>query len=225
VPNIERGLDGEWRQVPDQPARLPIPRNLIVIGTVNVDETTYQFSPKVLDRAMTFEIRTLTSELDASGRKPIPVSAGPESALRAFTEAATNDQWGDTGGSDFALTATALRSLHAELALTGDEFGQRVFYESIRLTSALERVGYAGADVALDHIVLLKILPRIHGSRRRVEPVLNSLLSFAKDPSAFIANVNVEQTSGPTPRLPLSAHKIGRMLRAVGLNQFVSFID
>ena len=41
--------------------RVPIPRNLIVVGTVNVDETTYLFSPKVLDRAFTFEFRTTTA--------------------------------------------------------------------------------------------------------------------------------------------------------------------
>ncbi|HLA14588.1 MAG TPA: hypothetical protein VJZ25_06145, partial [Gemmatimonadaceae bacterium] len=33
------------------PARLALPRNLLLIGTVNIDETTHAFSPKVLDRA------------------------------------------------------------------------------------------------------------------------------------------------------------------------------
>ena len=33
--------------------------NLLVIGTVNVDETTYMFSPKVLDRANTIEFSTI----------------------------------------------------------------------------------------------------------------------------------------------------------------------
>ena len=33
-----------------------IPQNLIVIGTVNMDETTFSFSRKVLDRAMTIEM-------------------------------------------------------------------------------------------------------------------------------------------------------------------------
>jgi 5-methylcytosine-specific restriction endonuclease McrBC GTP-binding regulatory subunit McrB len=37
------------------PASLPLPTNLVVTGTVNVDETTYGFSPKVLDRAMVLE--------------------------------------------------------------------------------------------------------------------------------------------------------------------------
>ena len=35
---------------------LRIPRNLIVVGTVNMDDTTYQFSRKVIDRAMTIEM-------------------------------------------------------------------------------------------------------------------------------------------------------------------------
>lgn len=37
-------------------SRLSIPQNLIVVGTVNMDETTFSFSRKVLDRAMTIEM-------------------------------------------------------------------------------------------------------------------------------------------------------------------------
>jgi 5-methylcytosine-specific restriction endonuclease McrBC GTP-binding regulatory subunit McrB len=40
-----------------------IPQNLIVIGTVNMDETTFSFSRKVLDRAMTIEM----NEVDLKG--------------------------------------------------------------------------------------------------------------------------------------------------------------
>ncbi len=43
--------------------RLGIPQNLIVIGTVNMDETTFSFSRKVLDRAMTIEM----NEVDLKG--------------------------------------------------------------------------------------------------------------------------------------------------------------
>lgn len=35
---------------------LTLPKNLIVIGTVNMDETTFSFSRKVLDRAMSVEM-------------------------------------------------------------------------------------------------------------------------------------------------------------------------
>ena len=40
-----------------------IPQNLIVVGTVNMDETTFSFSRKVLDRAMTVEM----NEVDLHG--------------------------------------------------------------------------------------------------------------------------------------------------------------
>lgn len=39
------------------PHELALPNNLFIIGTVNVDETTYMFSPKVLDRANVIEFR------------------------------------------------------------------------------------------------------------------------------------------------------------------------
>ena len=43
---------------------LTIPQNVIIIGTVNMDDTTNSFSRKVIDRAMTFE--TIVNEFDAS---------------------------------------------------------------------------------------------------------------------------------------------------------------
>lgn len=42
---------------------ISIPQNLIIIGTVNMDETTFSFSRKVLDRAMTIEM----NEVDLNG--------------------------------------------------------------------------------------------------------------------------------------------------------------
>ena len=47
------------------PRKLALPSNLFVIGTVNVDETTYMFSPKVLDRANVIEFRMPQGSIDA----------------------------------------------------------------------------------------------------------------------------------------------------------------
>ena len=58
--------------IEDIPNQITIPENLFVIGTVNIDETTYMFSPKVLDRANTIEFNTfpakkyLTEEISIS---------------------------------------------------------------------------------------------------------------------------------------------------------------
>jgi hypothetical protein len=70
--------------------------------------------------------------------------------------------------------------------------------------------------------VLLKVLPRIHGSRRRAEPVLQRLAAFATDPDAAL---NQELPAGATPALPMTLAKVRRMLHSVEVNQFVSFTD
>ena len=44
--------------------KFKLPSNLFIIGTVNIDETTYMFSPKVLDRANTIEFRLTEDDLD-----------------------------------------------------------------------------------------------------------------------------------------------------------------
>ena len=48
IPNLAEGVDS-WRIADPTQPKLRVPRNLFVVGTVNVDETTYMFSPKVLD--------------------------------------------------------------------------------------------------------------------------------------------------------------------------------
>lgn len=57
-----------WRRaaatIPVPPMLKKFPENLFIIGTVNVDETTYMFSPKVLDRANVIEFRMDAIELE-----------------------------------------------------------------------------------------------------------------------------------------------------------------
>ena len=63
APAVRDGVPGEVR----------LPPNLFIVGTVNVDETTYMFSPKVLDRANVLEFRVTASELRSFLEKPASV--------------------------------------------------------------------------------------------------------------------------------------------------------
>jgi 5-methylcytosine-specific restriction protein B len=117
-----------------------------------------------------------------------------------------DDTWQERDAIEsLALITPRLQRLHRLLSETGDEFGHRVFYEAIRLTVALERLGHAGADLALDQVVLLKILPRVHGSRRRVEPLLRMLAGFAQNPDRDLESEPAEPEHA---RLPLTARKV-----------------
>lgn len=231
LPNLEQDQDGNWVIRDGEPERIPMPDNLFVVGTVNVDETTYMFSPKVLDRANTFEFRVETDDLQVSLRKPLPLPPGADDLVRGFLAVATDDDWQHVhpapGRDDFAAH---LRTVHQLLAENDFEFGHRVFYEALRYASMLASAGNASVEAALDQQIYQKVLPRLHGSRRRLEPLLRALGRFCYDlsstPTAGAAtDFDPEAAHEGQPKLPLSYQKIRRMFRSLRVNQFTSFTE
>jgi hypothetical protein len=216
---VRRDDDVTWeaRSVPGE--RLPLPRNLLVVGTVNVDETTYMFSPKVLDRAWTYEFRVDADSLDPDQARPHPVSPAPDDIVQQFCDVVEDDEWHRR--HPYALRddlVIRLRDVHRLLAQAGFEFGHRTMYESLRFAALYSAMASPGApapsvDEVLDHLLMQKILPRLHGSRRRLEPVLVSLEEQSRGGGAE-----------PT-RWPLTHSKVERMLDTVRANQFVSFAE
>ena len=221
LPDLERGSDNLWFERGTK--KLAWPRNVIVLGTVNVDETTYSFSPKVLDRAFTIEFRVETSMLPStfSTRVPAELVETDETFVRTFTDylLGRTDVAAPHGADQIAAE---LKDLHARLTPHGAEFGFRTFAEASRFAS----IAYAGAglqhDEILDLIVLEKILPKLHGARKRLEPLLLAL-------GGFCARSGIESTD-PTDsvtesRFPRSALKLARMLRSLRSNQFAGFAE
>ena len=206
--------NGRWVSIGNS-QRLPLPRNLFVAGTVNVDETTYLFSPKVLDRAFTFELRTSTAELDAALRRPGIAPAASSEQRAVVAGLAANDDWQHNHPHpEQDRLVEDLRTLHEILAASGHEFGHRVLYESLRYAALLGAMGLTNRPQVLDRIVLTKLLPKMHGTRSRLEKPLTDLLVFAQG------------ADGPTEALlPLTAAKAGRMLAVLREAQFVSFTE
>ncbi len=229
LPNLERGDDGAWRLAPHAPSRIPVPPNLFVVGTVNVDETTYLFSPKVLDRANTIELRVRTEDLSTSSRKPTACRAGSVDLVRGFLTVSTDDEWHVRHPAPGAeLFSSELRRIHAILAEDGYEFGHRVFYEAVRFASLLASAGDPDAHRALDLQMMQKILPRLHGSRRRLEPTLRMLgaACLSTPPDGEVRRrFDPVATPAAGVDLPVSYDKIRRMLRNLLANQFTSFTE
>ena len=67
-----------------------------MVGTVNIDETTYMFSPKVLDRAFVFEFRVTTEELAAEIARPSSLPAADPAVLRSLLDISRDDRWHDS---------------------------------------------------------------------------------------------------------------------------------
>lgn len=70
-----QGDEGEWGPGPGVPSEIALPLNVYVTGTVNVDESTYMFSPKVLDRANVIEFNDVCLDPDIYRQTEIPVRA------------------------------------------------------------------------------------------------------------------------------------------------------
>jgi hypothetical protein len=240
---------GEAEKLPLEPAgqavvprKLSIPPNVFVIGTVNVDETTYMFSPKVLDRANVIEFRmpdgAVRSFLEAGKTGSLEIEYAGDGVAEKFfslSREARADQLPDPG--DDAAKKELAAALDGVFAIMRDarlEFGFRTINEIrryVRVDYALtgDKSKWSWTD-AFDAQLLQKILPKLNGSRRRLEDLLVRLAVFCesgKVPSAG-GNMPSHLQSVPvkrqTPVFNKSYRKLCDMLDAVRRDQFVSFI-
>ncbi len=67
------------------PRSLVLPPNLFLVGTVNIDETTYAFSPKVLDRAFTIEFNDVALSTYGQVSKNVDSDAPQARSERGLT--------------------------------------------------------------------------------------------------------------------------------------------
>lgn len=220
--------EGVWLDAYPGADLLPFPDNLFIVGTVNVDETTYMFSPKVLDRANTFEFRVRRSDLSVDARRPERCRPGELALSRGFLAVASDDNYHlDHPAADLHALTDHLKVLHEILEAASLEYGHRLFYEAIRFAAMMAAAG-AGTDQILDRVVMQKILPRIHGTRRKLEDTVRALGRFCCDLTydEKAAQFDPEKPpKGGQVRLPHSFDKVQRMIRSLIANQFTSFVE
>jgi|SRR6266545_3005628 len=122
------------------PASIPYPSNLVLIGTVNMDETTHGLSDKVLDRTLTLEFWDIN--IDAYPR------------------------WGQHGlpADAESKARQVLKDLGELLAPARLHFGWRVIDDVLNfLAKSLDTAPGASHSDVLDVIVLAKIVPKLRG--------------------------------------------------------------
>lgn len=220
----------------DIPQEITWPKNLFIIGTVNIDETTYMFSPKVLDRANVIEFRITEGELSSY------LSSARELNLTALASK------GSGMGVDFVKLAMnknyplenadklndALLEFFNELKKTGAEFGYRTASEIMRYVGIATKLDPEwGIDQIIDSAIMQKLLPKLHGSRSKLISVLTTLAKLCIEDAAkvdikkdlFDAYDTKEFGSGLTIKYPISLEKICRMYKNVIANGFTSYAE
>tara|TARA_R110002051_G_C8759547_1_gene501457 strand:- start:2502 stop:4466 length:1965 start_codon:yes stop_codon:yes gene_type:complete len=214
------------------PAKLKIPSNLFIIGTVNIDETTNMFSPKVLDRANTIEFRVTQDEMKnfLGNIKDINMDAltGKGAGMaKSFLDMAANKSFDTT---DIDAINDALVKFFGELKKTGAEFGYRSATEILRLIHQLTILDdKLTTNQKIDIAIMQKLLPKLHGSRRKISPVLETLGSFCISGDPKIITEVFENSDfdfeGAEVLYPLSLEKIARMYNGAVDNGFASFAE
>lgn len=165
-----------------------VPPNLALVGTVNMDETTFGFSRKVLDRAFTLEI----SQLDLSAWRAAARASSPrmrpwplEAWLPRATRLAELEDLDDDEIAAIERAITALEEANRVLVLAQLQVGYRVRDEValfvLHAQQAQEHfVDRDGERVdALDLALAMKLLPRIVGGSVALRRVLLGLLGWA----------------------------------------------
>jgi len=225
------------------PRELRLPPNLYVVGTVNIDETTHAFSPKVLDRAFSIEL----VDVDFSDYPPTATGDAPEMSdaerqalLTAFTR---NGRFPRIDKAEIVgyvaehpEVRDRLQALNKQLHRETLHFGYRVFDEIVTFLAVAEENGMfdgLGENAAFDAAVLMKVLPKFHGSRGKLQRPLEALLAWCLNPDEPQPIVPLPQPGAEADSLaafrtlpyvlPKTAERVLRMLAELQQDGFTAF--
>jgi MoxR-like ATPase len=206
---------------------LRFPQNLYLVGTVNMDETTFPFSKKVLDRANTIEFNyvDLTSEIHEEGE--VDTLRLPNTFLEAkfllFAQCKEDKSYVDS-------ISEKLQKLNEILQKANAHVGYRVRDEIVFYMLNNKESGLLSEDEAFDNEIMQKILPRIQGSSSAIKEMLCALFKeFAGDFDGFQTNSNdtaenmEKKLAKDGARYPKSANKVMFMVRRFEEDGFTSY--
>jgi 5-methylcytosine-specific restriction endonuclease McrBC GTP-binding regulatory subunit McrB len=239
------------------PKEIGWPKNLFIIGTVNIDETTYMFSPKVLDRANVIEFRITPEEMKNFFNSSTNLDMNK---LFVDGDKSKGGLGQDMGESFFQLALekaiikipeiegdkNILNKFFVELQNVGSEFGYRSAMEMELLITKLgsdclndENGNSLENHAKIDIAIMQKLLPKIHGSRKKLVLPLETLAGFClkrinepqEVPSANEKSIyqqylaDTRDLSKWTILYPISFEKIERMYKNVIDNGFTSYAE
>ncbi len=152
---------------------LTLPDNVVIIGTVNMDDTTHQFSRKVIDRAMTIEMNGGNLRTMFGGSKNLEYL--PDEKQKEWQNAfirryVTADEvleaHSDVAKELVEKLPAQLEEINKALKGTPFEVSYRVLNELTIMVGVMLDEGMDLDDAiaqSVNNILLMKILPRIEG--------------------------------------------------------------
>lgn len=209
-------------------ANLGLPQNLYLIGTVNMDESTYAFSRKVLDRANSIEMNEVDLSWISTNNNPIQKLTDVSNSLFK-TSYISSAELTEVEKESIQSEMNLLQKINKILQKADLHFAYRVrdeiaFYLIINKINSL-----IPSETAFDFQMVQKILPRIHGSSERVQKVLIELIYLIEKGEIQSLRTDVEfdviekQFPVETLKYKRASKKILFMLKRFDEDRFTSF--
>lgn len=202
------------------PNAVEMPLNLYITGTVNIDESTYMFSPKVLDRANVIEFNEVNLEAYGSNSYTEDDDTYKLSKFPDFTQVslATKDAYETLPD----LIKNHLVKINSILEKYNLHFGYRTANEvALYIHNAMKNINIEKETQlqALDYQFIQKIFPKINGGYATLEAPLNQVLLYLSGQDS-LSKIEADNTE-----FPKTVSKLQRMYHKLSMNGYTSFID
>ena len=202
---------------------LHIPDNIYIIGTVNMDDTTFQFSRKVLDRANTIEFSDVDLDNLFFENNEEVESLNVSNNFLKTTYLKTMDI-----GEEYREYAKEINKKIIEineiLKKSQKQFAYRVRDEILFYLVENKKSNLLHEDIAFDYQIMQKILPAITGSEESVYQVLIDLLNFVCETNTIdTIEEGLNYLKETKVRYENSANKIIYMLKGYQNDGYVSY--
>lgn len=216
------------------PAEIAWPKNLFIVGTVNIDETTYMFSPKVLDRANVIEFRVTDTEMESylSSAKQLNIDSLKTGGATMAADFVSKGKADTVQIKEEDEINKALLAFFKELKKSGAEFGYRSASEILRFAGVAKTIEPDWEiDDVIDAAVMQKLLPKVHGSRNKLNKILPVLGGFClikpeKVKEDYLEKFDaIDFENDKNIKYKLSFEKICRMYRNALENGYASYAE
>ena len=181
---------------------LRLPQNIIVVGTVNMDDTTHQFSRKVIDRAMTIEMNELNFEKMFADEDRMQYTENHLDAALFISESVSANHALELISEDAdqlrAKTIEIMQTLDEKLKDTPFRVAYRVQNELVlyyyNLCSAYPDKSFEELfAIAVDSMLKMKVLPRIEGDEDMVKKPLKALEAWTAESGYTTSNPKIKE--------------------------------
>lgn len=212
----------------DEEETLSLPENLYIVGTVNMDDTTFQFSRKVLDRANTIEFSEVNLENlfgENSEEDNLDENIEVYNDFLKSTYLKTIDI--EDEYRDYAIEINKkIIDINNILKKSQKQFAYRVRDEILFYMIENKKANLLDENEAFDYQIMQKVLPTISGSENSVKETLVNLFNFVCE-KEILNDSDIEEAeqflNSQDIKYKKSAEKIIYMLKGYNYDGYASY--